>query len=157
MKYYLYTLQIMQHCSQYQNQLMTNYSLLKERLCQYQLVTVICVNNSAVCLSVCAFSALTLWQEGHLACKKKSGGVLVWLSVWSKVQTTLWSTYILHDQHAIFYFRLSVSKSIFMFPLGNNFILFCGCPLVVEALGNYPVCPPLNPALDTTHRAVPRR
>jgi len=31
-----------------------------------------------------AFSALTLLvgqQEGHLACKKHSGGVLVWLSV----------------------------------------------------------------------------
>jgi len=31
------------------------------------------------------FSALTLlvgWQEGHPACKKLSGGVLVWLSVW---------------------------------------------------------------------------
>jgi len=29
--------------------------------------------------SACAFSALTLlvgWQEGHLACKKLSGGVL---------------------------------------------------------------------------------
>jgi len=24
-------------------------------------------------------------QEGHPACKKQSGGVLVWLSVWSKV------------------------------------------------------------------------
>ena len=37
-----------------------------------------------------AFSALTLlvgWQEGHLACKKLSGGVLAWLSVWSEVQT----------------------------------------------------------------------
>jgi len=37
-----------------------------------------------------AFSALTLLvgrQEGHLACKKQSGGVLVWLSVWSEVQT----------------------------------------------------------------------
>ena len=36
-----------------------------------------------------AFSALTLLvgrQEGHPACKKQSGGVLVWLSVWSKVQ-----------------------------------------------------------------------
>jgi len=34
------------------------------------------------------FSALTLLvgrQEGHPACKKLSGGVLVWLSVWSKV------------------------------------------------------------------------
>ena len=37
-----------------------------------------------------AFGALTLSvgrQEGHPACKKLSGGVLVWLSVWSKVQT----------------------------------------------------------------------
>jgi len=36
------------------------------------------------------FSALTLMvgrQEGHPACKKLSGGVLVWLTVWSKVQT----------------------------------------------------------------------
>jgi len=35
-----------------------------------------------------AFSALTLLvgrQEGHPACKKQSGGVLVWLSVWSEV------------------------------------------------------------------------
>ena len=40
-----------------------------------------------------AFSALTLLvgrQEGHPACKKhKSGGVLVWLSVWSAVQTCI--------------------------------------------------------------------
>jgi len=38
----------------------------------------------------CSFSALTLLvgrQEGHPACKKLSGGVLAWLSVWSKVQT----------------------------------------------------------------------
>ena len=37
-----------------------------------------------------AFSALTLlvgWQEGHPACKKLSGGVLAWLSVWSEIQT----------------------------------------------------------------------
>ena len=40
-----------------------------------------------------SFSALTLlvgWQEGHLACKKLSGGVLVWLSVWSEVRTCIW-------------------------------------------------------------------
>ena len=40
-----------------------------------------------------AFSALTLLvgrQEGHPACKKLSGGMLVWLSVWSKVQTCIW-------------------------------------------------------------------
>ena len=39
-----------------------------------------------------AFSALTLLvgpQEGHLACKKLSGGVLAWLSVWNEVQTSI--------------------------------------------------------------------
>jgi len=44
-------------------------------------------------LRVGAFSALTLLvgrQEGHPACKKLSGGVLAWLSVWSKVQTCIW-------------------------------------------------------------------
>ena len=42
---------------------------------------------------VCAFSALMLLvgqQEGHLACKKLSAGVLAWLSVWSEVQTCIW-------------------------------------------------------------------
>ena len=41
----------------------------------------------------CQFSALILLvgrQEGHPACKKLSGGVLVWLSVWSKVLTCIW-------------------------------------------------------------------
>ena len=40
-----------------------------------------------------SFSALTLLvgrQEGHPACKKLSGGVLAWLSVWSEVQTCIW-------------------------------------------------------------------
>jgi len=39
------------------------------------------------------FSALTLLvgrQEGHRVCKKLSGGVLAWLSVWSEVQTGIW-------------------------------------------------------------------
>ena len=38
-----------------------------------------------------AFNALTLLvglQEGHPACKKLSGGVLTWLSVWSNVRLT---------------------------------------------------------------------
>jgi len=46
-----------------------------------------------VCMCVCyleknAFSGLTLlvgWQERHLACKKLSGGVPAWLSLWSEV------------------------------------------------------------------------
>jgi len=44
-------------------------------------------------LALAAFSALTLLvgqQEGHLACKKLSGGVLAWLPVWSEVQTCIW-------------------------------------------------------------------
>ena len=43
-----------------------------------------------------AFSALTLLvgrQEGHPASKKLSDGVLAWLSVWSKVQTCIWSSW----------------------------------------------------------------
>jgi len=42
---------------------------------------------------VSTFSALMLSvgrQEGHPACKKQSGGVLAWLSVWSEVQTCIW-------------------------------------------------------------------
>ena len=42
------------------------------------------------------FSALTLlvgWQEGHRACKKLSGGVLAWLSVWSEMQTCMWPSW----------------------------------------------------------------
>jgi len=43
--------------------------------------------------NTCAFSALTLLvgrQEGHPACKKLSGGMLAWSSVWSDVQTCIW-------------------------------------------------------------------
>jgi len=42
-----------------------------------------------------AFSALMLvrWQEEHAACKKLSGGVLAWLSVWSEVQTCIWPSW----------------------------------------------------------------
>jgi len=39
-----------------------------------------------------AFSALTLFvgrQEGYPACKKLSGEVLAWLSIWSEVQTCI--------------------------------------------------------------------
>ena len=42
------------------------------------------------------FRALTLLvgqQEGHPACKKLSGGVLAWLSVWSTVQTCKWPSW----------------------------------------------------------------
>jgi len=38
-------------------------------------------------------STLTLlvgWQEGHPACKKLSGGMLAWLSVWGGVHVCIW-------------------------------------------------------------------
>jgi len=44
------------------------------------------------CKTFSAFSALTLLvgrQKGHLACKKLTGGVLAWLSVWSEVQISI--------------------------------------------------------------------
>jgi len=48
------------------------------------------------------FSALTLLvgrQEGHPACKKLSGGMLAWLSVWSEVQTCVWPSW--HQCHSL--------------------------------------------------------
>jgi len=53
-------------------------------------------NLSTIIHNAYAFSALTLLvgrREGHPACKKQSGGVLVWLSVWSKVQTCIWPSW----------------------------------------------------------------
>jgi len=49
-------------------------------------------------MDLVAFSALTPlvgWQEGHPACKKLSGGMLAWLSVWSEVQTCIWPIIII--------------------------------------------------------------
>ena len=37
----------------------------------------------------CALKLLVGRQKGHPACKKLSGGVLAWLSVWSEVQTCI--------------------------------------------------------------------
>ena len=47
-------------------------------------------------MEIVAFGALMLlvgWQEGHLTCKKLSGGVLAWLSLWSEVQTCIWPSW----------------------------------------------------------------
>ena len=51
---------------------------------------------TSLCPGLFAFSALTLLvgqQEEHPACKKLSGGVLAWLSVWSEVQTCTWPSW----------------------------------------------------------------
>ena len=54
-----------------------------------------CTNSTNfIHYGVSAFSALTLLvgrQEGHPACKKLSGGLLAWLSVWSEVQTCIYA------------------------------------------------------------------
>jgi len=63
-----------------------------------------CWIHSASCIRISpppnrpiyAFSALTLLvgrQEGHTDCKKLSGGVLVWLFVWSDVQICIWPSW----------------------------------------------------------------
>ena len=62
---------------------------LTSRKIQYTIIIVHCLSR------ISAFSALTLLvgrQEGHPACKKLSGGVLAWLSVWSEVQTCICSS-----------------------------------------------------------------
>jgi len=44
-------------------------------------------------IPVFAFSDLMLLvgqQEAHPACKKPSGGVLAWLSVWGEVEICMW-------------------------------------------------------------------
>ena len=61
-------------------------------------------------------SALTLLvgrQEGHPACKKLSGGVLAWLSVWSEVQTCIWPSWY-HHCHSL---SLASVKSRLVLPL----------------------------------------
>ena len=63
-----------------------------------------------------AFSALTLLvgrQEGHPACKKLSGGVLAWLSVWSEVQTCIWPSWC--HCHSL---SLAAVKSRLVLPSG---------------------------------------
>jgi len=54
------------------------------------------LNGRCCCCCCSPFNALMLlvgWQEGHQACKKLSGGVLAWLSVWSELQTCIWSSW----------------------------------------------------------------
>jgi len=50
-------------------------------------------------------------QEGHPVCKKLSGGVLAWLSVWSKVQSCIWPSW--RHCHSL---SLASVKSRFVLP-----------------------------------------
>jgi len=63
------------------------YGLLPRTLYTYEIDIEYCTLNSS--FYYLSFSALTLLvgqQERYPACKKLSGGVLAWLSVWSDVQ-----------------------------------------------------------------------
>jgi len=40
--------------------------------------------------SLQSFDAVGWADKGHPACRKLNGGVLAWLSAWSKVQTCIW-------------------------------------------------------------------
>jgi len=56
-------------------------------------ITVFSTENKS---SHCFLTTLTLlagWQKGHPACKKLSGEVLAWLSVWSEVQICIWPSW----------------------------------------------------------------
>ena len=77
------------------------WSTNNDRYLQKQLQSILCLFWRCCLLwlivfTIFAFSALTLLvgrQEGHPACKKLSGGVLAWLSVWSEVQTCIWPSW----------------------------------------------------------------
>ena len=54
----------------------------------------------------------------------------------------------MNNETSYYLFQIISFKKYFYVSLGNNFFtVFVEAPLVVEALGNCPVCPPLNPAL----------
>ena len=71
-----------------------NQPLVTVALKTYHLLLVYAYSTELIiAYYICALSALTLLvgrQEGHPACKKLSGGVLAWLSVWSEVQACIW-------------------------------------------------------------------
>jgi len=41
-------------------------------------------------IAISAMTLLVVRQEGHPACKKLSGGMLAWLSVWDEMQICIW-------------------------------------------------------------------
>ena len=76
-------------------------------------------------------------QEGHPVCKKLSGGVLAWLSVWSEVQTCIWpSWYHCH--------------SLSLASVKSRLVITVRCyASAVLAMG---LCPCLYPCLSVTSR-----
>ena len=69
------------------------------------------MNGDTLLYDVSALMLLVGRQEGHPACKKLSGEVLVWLSVWSEVQTCIWPSWC--HCHSL---SLASVKSILVWP-----------------------------------------
>ena len=67
-------------------------------------------------------------QEGHLACKKLSAGVLAWSSVWSKVQTCIWPSWC-HCR----LLSLAPVKSRLVLPVWYRLLNGCVCVFVFTA------------------------
>ena len=55
----------------------------------YQSTVTVCFTLPQNIIRMFALALLVERQEGHLACKNMSGGVLAWLSVWSEEQTCI--------------------------------------------------------------------
>ena len=86
------------------------------------------VYNDLIAFNAIAFSALTLLvgrQEGHLACKKLSGGVLAWLSVWGELQICIWPSWC--HCHSL---TLAPVNRDWFYQNGSAFLVqaYSGCP-----------------------------
>ena len=70
-------------------------------------------------------------QEGHLACKK-SGGVLVWLSVWSEVQTCIWPSWCHRTVSCCSKIQIGFTFLVLDYPgsPGQNAVKRCVCVCV---------------------------
>jgi len=104
------------------------------------------VQKSILLLLLSSFSALTLLvgqQERHPACKKLSGGVLAWLSDWSKVQTCIQPSAC--HCHSL---SLASVKSRLLFPFWYRLTwvvpdkgplngCVCGCIIIIIIINEY--------------------
>jgi len=68
---------------------------------------------------IVALTLLVGWQEGHLACKKLSGGLPAWLSVWGEVQIWIWPSW----SHCHSLYLAPVNPEWYIFLLGFTFLV----------------------------------
>jgi len=119
------------------------YKTLEKRLLLWYYLNTLCMYNSV------AFSALMLLvgrQEGHPACKKQSGEVLVWLSVWSDVQTCIWPSWC--HCHSLFLASLK-SRLVLPFRYRLTWVVVDKGPLNVCVC--VCVCACVRACVGTTH------